>query len=198
MCTLVVAARHWPAQLLLVDGSNDTSRVSGKGPISGTGSKAQRGEGINRFNMKHIISYPVQVSGFKAHHSTLLCLRCVHRDTYQSSCKMIFILPNFSKTKNSSTNNHTIKLPLSNFITFFQNFSTPFISTDKRSSYNKIMHIKKSLSWIKALSENEWMERNMVNHAVFWKRKLQVMKIIPTQNLNMIIFQLQVQYCGNT
>ena len=48
--------------------------------------------------------------------------------------------------------------------------------------------MKKSLSWKKALSENEWMERNMVTHAVFWKGKLQVTKIIPTQNLNMIIF----------
>ena len=125
-----------------MDGSNDMTRVSGKGPISGTGSKAQRGEGINRFNMKHIISYPVQVSGFEAHHGTLLCLRCVHRDTYQSSCKMILILPNFSKTQNSSTNNHASKLPLSNFITFIQHFSTCFISTDKRSYYNKNMHTK--------------------------------------------------------
>jgi len=53
-----------------VDGSNDTTRVSGKGPVSGTGSKAQRVKGINGFNMKHVISYPVQVSGFEAHQGT--------------------------------------------------------------------------------------------------------------------------------
>jgi hypothetical protein len=41
-----------------------------KGPVSGKGSKAQRGEGINRFNIKHAISYPFQVPGFEAHHST--------------------------------------------------------------------------------------------------------------------------------
>ena len=29
------------------------------------------GGGINRLNMKHIILYPVQVSGFEAHHGTL-------------------------------------------------------------------------------------------------------------------------------
>ena len=32
--------------------------------------KGGGGEGINGFNMKHIISYPVQVSGFEAHHGT--------------------------------------------------------------------------------------------------------------------------------
>jgi len=53
-----------------MDGSNKMARVSSKGPVSGTGSKAQRGERINRFNMKHIILYPVQVSRFEAHHGT--------------------------------------------------------------------------------------------------------------------------------
>jgi len=28
------------------------------------------GKGINRFNKIHVISYPVQVSGFEAHHGT--------------------------------------------------------------------------------------------------------------------------------
>ena len=44
--------------------------MGGKGPVSGTGSKAQRGEGINRLNMKHVISYPVQVPGYEAHRGT--------------------------------------------------------------------------------------------------------------------------------
>jgi len=55
-----------------MDASKDMTRVSGKGPVSGEGSKAQRGEGINRFDMKHVISYPVQVSGFAPHHGTLV------------------------------------------------------------------------------------------------------------------------------
>jgi len=55
-----------------VDDSNDTARVSGKGPVSGVGNKAQRGKGINRFKMKNAISYPVQVSGFEAHHGTAI------------------------------------------------------------------------------------------------------------------------------
>ena len=37
-------------KLLLVDASNDTTRVTDEGPVSGIGSRAQRGEGINRFN----------------------------------------------------------------------------------------------------------------------------------------------------
>jgi hypothetical protein len=32
------------------------------------------------------------------------------------------------------------------------------------------------------------IEINMVNHAIFWKGKLQVMKIIPTRNVYTIIF----------
>jgi len=47
-----------------------------KGPVSGKGSKAQSGEGINTFNMKHLISYPIQVSGFEAHNGA-----SVHTDT---------------------------------------------------------------------------------------------------------------------
>lgn len=102
--------------------------------------------------------------------------------THQFSCKMILILPNFSKTQYSSS-----KQTLSNFIKFILHSSTCSISTDKRSYYNKNSQFL-SMSWIKALSENEWMGRNMVNHVVFCKGKLQVTKILQTQNLNMIIF----------
>jgi hypothetical protein len=85
---------------------------------------------------------------FLLNKNILLYLRCVHRDTCQFSCKMILVLPNFSKTQNSSMDNHTSKLPLSNFIKFIQHFSTCFISTDKRSYYNKNMHIVKEFVMI--------------------------------------------------
>ena len=31
------------------------------------------GERINRFNKIRVISYPVQASGFEAHHGTVMC-----------------------------------------------------------------------------------------------------------------------------
>ena len=68
MYIIVTAAQNWPAQLLLVDSSKDKNRVV-KDTSQVKVVRHKRGS-INRFNQIHVISYPVQVSGFEAHHGT--------------------------------------------------------------------------------------------------------------------------------
>jgi len=56
---------------LVVDGSNDTTRVRVKETISGTGSSLEGREREGKqVKPENKVSNPVQVSGFEAHHGT--------------------------------------------------------------------------------------------------------------------------------